>query len=223
MSAATAVVATPPEDRKTPKQRGAFIVLEGLDRSGKTTQCEKLVKLLGDNAVAMKFPDRTTRIGKVINEFLTDSKMKIPDKAMHLLFCANRWERAGDIEAALTAGKHVICDRYSMSGIAYGEAKMKNQWPIIATVAAEEGLPMPDRYIFIDVDPKITAKRGGYGSEKYEQSDFQLSVKIAFDALVKYNTTVVDGNQSIDDLHKSIINVVVDVIGAVKHSAINYK
>jgi dTMP kinase len=45
--------------------RGCFIVFEGVDRCGKTTQSAKLVELL--NAVPMRFPDRTTSIGTMIN------------------------------------------------------------------------------------------------------------------------------------------------------------
>lgn len=81
--------------------RGKFIVLEGLDRSGKTTQVAKLVERL--DARLQKFPgelnaefaktDRTTSIGKMIDAYL-QSKTDMDDRAIHLLFCANRWECA---------------------------------------------------------------------------------------------------------------------------------
>ena len=44
-----------------------FVVIEGCDGSGKTTQCKNLVKLLGKNAEFMQFPNRTTEIGKIID------------------------------------------------------------------------------------------------------------------------------------------------------------
>jgi dTMP kinase len=75
--------------------RGAFIVLEGADRAGKTTQCTMLVEYLkgqGVTAEMWRFPDRTTAIGKMIDSYLT-SQSDIDDAAVHLLFSANRWEK----------------------------------------------------------------------------------------------------------------------------------
>lgn len=75
--------------------RGAFIVFEGADRAGKSTQCQMLVEHLQAQGVAAelwRFPDRTTPIGKMINSYLT-SQSDIDDAAVHLLFSANRWEK----------------------------------------------------------------------------------------------------------------------------------
>ena len=85
--------------------RGAFIVLEGLDRSGKTTQTAKLVEKierLGKPCKLVKFPgtlflewklsvDRTTAIGKMIDAYLRSAE-ELDDRVIHLLFSANRWE-----------------------------------------------------------------------------------------------------------------------------------
>jgi dTMP kinase len=88
--------------------RGRFIVFEGLDRSGKSTQVENLAKKLEENgrrAVVKKFPgrreawrpaltpDRTTAIGKMIDAYLQNAN-ELDDHAIHLLFSANRWEAA---------------------------------------------------------------------------------------------------------------------------------
>jgi dTMP kinase len=85
--------------------RGAFIVLEGLDRSGKTTQTAKLVEQIqrqGKECKLIKFPgkilrgiindvDRTTTIGKMIDSYLRSAE-DLDDHVIHLLFSANRWE-----------------------------------------------------------------------------------------------------------------------------------
>ena len=79
---------------KLARGRGAFILFEGVDRSGKTTQCKRLVEHLKsqDTPVEfMRFPDRTTAIGKMINSYLTGAA-ELDDHAVHLLFAANRWE-----------------------------------------------------------------------------------------------------------------------------------
>ena len=110
-------------------KRGSLIVFEGCDRSGKTTQVTKLVEKLNQegkpakNAKMMRFPDRTTVIGSIINSYLTCTK-ELDDHAVHLLFSANRWELEQEIMTTLKAGTHVIIDRYAYSGVAFSAAKV---------------------------------------------------------------------------------------------------
>ena len=66
--------------------RGAFILFEGVDRCGKTTQCARLVEALkaaGVEAELWRYPDRTTAMGQMINSYL-QSKCEMDDgKALH--------------------------------------------------------------------------------------------------------------------------------------------
>ena len=106
--------------------RGAFVVLEGIDRSGKTTQCKLLWQRLiqaGIAATCWRFPNRTTATGRIINEYLQQSQMQLDDHAIHLLFSANRWEVAQNLARTLYNGTTVICDRYAYSGVAFSSAK----------------------------------------------------------------------------------------------------
>lgn len=75
--------------------RGALIVLEGLDRSGKSSQCGQLATYLKTQGVAVeawRFPDRTTAMGQMISSYLS-CQTDLDDAAIHLLFSANRWEK----------------------------------------------------------------------------------------------------------------------------------
>lgn len=77
------------------KSRGALIVLEGLDRSGKTSQSSRLVSNLeskGFPAELWGFPDRKTCVGEMISSYLSN-KSQLDDQTVHLLFSANRWEK----------------------------------------------------------------------------------------------------------------------------------
>jgi len=77
------------------ESRGALIVLEGLDRSGKSSQCSRLVSYLegeGLSAELWRFPDRTTNVGQMISAYLTNAS-QLDDHTIHLLFSANRWEK----------------------------------------------------------------------------------------------------------------------------------
>lgn len=107
-------------------KRGAFIVLEGVDRAGKSTQAKKLVESLNKNHIPAQlivFPDRTTHTGKLISQYLSDSNCKLNDFAIHLLFTANRWENVDKMKKLIAEGTTLIVDRYSYSGIAFSAAK----------------------------------------------------------------------------------------------------
>ena len=78
--------------------RGSLIVLEGLDRSGKTSQSARLVSYLKDKGLsveAWRFPDRSTGVGQMISAYLANES-QLDDRAIHLLFSANRWEKRFD-------------------------------------------------------------------------------------------------------------------------------
>jgi len=165
-------------------KRGSFIVLEGLDRSGKSTQAallEARLKSAGSDVKLMKFPDRTTPIGKMIDSYLR-SQADLDDRAIHLLFSANRWELASTIEATLRAGTTIVCDRYAFSGIAFSfskDAGLTYEW----CRAPDVGLPAPDLTLFLDVAPDTVKARGGFGEERYEREDVQRRVKEAFERI----------------------------------------
>ena len=77
------------------ESRGALVVFEGLDRSGKTSQCGRLLSCLeglGHSVELWRFPDRTTSVGQMISAYLTN-KSQLDDHTIHLLFSANRWEK----------------------------------------------------------------------------------------------------------------------------------
>lgn len=178
--------------------RAPFIVIEGLDRSGKTTQTSLLHTRLeaeGIQAKLMKFPDRTTVIGQMIDSYLR-SDSELDDHVIHLLFSANRWELASSITQLLEAGIPIICDRYAFSGIAFSASKvhLKNPEGIPSSTPSPKlpyewcrspdiGLPAPDLVLFLDIAPEQAKLRGGYGEERYEKEELQARVRDIFQRL----------------------------------------
>lgn len=177
------------------RPRGAFILLEGLDRSGKSSQCVSLGEWLNNKyttsyqqthqtkenaAVNMRFPDRTTEIGKMIDAYLRNS-IDTDDHVIHLLFAANRWESSHVMRQHLEKGQHLIVDRYSYSGIAFSSAKagLDLDW----CQSPEKGLLAPDIVLFLDVDAEVQQKRGQFGQERYENVDMQERVRQRFKQL----------------------------------------
>ncbi|KPP77373.1 thymidylate kinase-like [Scleropages formosus] len=189
-------------------RRGALIILEGVDRAGKTTQCTKLVQALrarGRAAEMMRFPDRTTKIGQMISLYL-EKKINLEDHTVHLLFSANRWELAPLIKKKLEQGVSLVVDRYAFSGVAFTSAKpgFGLEW----CKNPDVGLPKPDLVLFLQLSPAEAARRGKFGDERYERTDFQKTVLQRFEQLMKdpsVNWQVIDAARSIDELHQEIL------------------
>lgn len=201
--------------------RGALIVLEGCDRSGKTTQCNLLEKNLtadGSSVRLMKFPDRTTVIGQMINDYLS-CKKDVEDHAVHLLFSANRWERVPMMLELLKQGTTLIVDRYAYSGVAFTSAKQG--FNIDWCRQPDIGLPRPDTVLYLTLTSEAAAKRGGFGEERYEQTDFQKSVANKFEILKDADWQVIDADKSIDDLHRELKNICLKTINQVGNKPIH--
>eukprot|EP00934_Nitzschia_sp_Nitz4_P009396 Nitzschia sp. Nitz4//scaffold65_size103378//8279//9180//NITZ4_004453-RA/size103378-augustus-gene-0.85-mRNA-1//-1//CDS//3329556201//9386//frame0 len=200
-------------------ERGAFIVMEGVDRCGKTTQVKLLVERLqsqGKSAVVMRFPDRSTLVGGLIDQYL-QSKSQLDDRAIHLLFSANRWEAAPTLEQHLAEGTTVVCDRYAYSGVAFSSAKESLSSPqdLRWCQACDVGLPAPDAVLFLDLEQDQAEQRGGYGQERYEKREFQGRVRERFQDLRQDDEQngqvgwhMVDASQTIEAVQKDINGIV---------------
>ena len=166
--------------------RGHLIVVEGLDRSGKSSQCMILLEDIRGHADIevkyLKFPDRTTATGQLINGYLTGQSEQ-SDQAIHLLFSANRWEAASEIINDLNNGITIVIDRYSFSGAVYSAAKGDAAMSLDWCWNMEVGLPKPDLVVFLDISTEDAAKRGGYGEERYEKEEMQGKVRKLFGEL----------------------------------------
>uniref|UniRef100_A0A1B6EN76 Thymidylate kinase n=1 Tax=Cuerna arida TaxID=1464854 RepID=A0A1B6EN76_9HEMI len=198
--------------------RGALIVIEGCDRSGKTTQCKKIVASLnniGIQAEYMNFPDRSTAIGKIINEYLTQ-KNDISDKAIHLLFSANRWELVPKINKLLQQGTTVVVDRYSYSGVAFSAIKngMNLEW----CKWSDAGLPKPDLVLLLTLSMEAMNSRGGFGEERYEKNEIQQEVVKVFRELKDSTWKEIDADRSMEDLHAELLSHVKEAVERSKTS-----
>lgn len=197
--------------------RGAFIVLEGCDRSGKTTQCTKLVEQLNNMNIPAKkisFPDRSTPIGSIINDYLS-KKIELPDRSVHLLFTANRWELEPEIRKLIESGITLIVDRYSYSGIVFTSAKqcVDFKW----CCDPENGLPKPDLVMILKLSSEEMIKRSGFGEERYENIEFQNKVDKNYEKFKNDNFIQVDAAQDICVLTNKLLEKVLKTIDSVKN------
>ena len=157
-------------------KKGLFIVVEGLDGSGKTTQARLLAKKLSKNYNVMLTAEPSRgKIGTFIREGCLYENKRLPTEAEALLFAADRIEHMQtELRPALDEGKIVICDRYVYSSLAYqGSAGLSLDW--IKTINARA--LQPDFGVFIDCPPDLVLSRLRRKKSVMETLDTQLKVR----------------------------------------------
>jgi dTMP kinase len=157
-------------------KKGIFIVIEGLDGSGKTTQATLLANRLSQSyTVLLTAEPSRGKIGTFIREGCLYEDKRLPTEAEALLFAADRIEHLQkELRPALEDGKLVICDRYVYSSLAYqGSAGLSLDW--IKTINARA--LQPDFSIFIDVPPERVLERLQRKKSVMETLETQLKVR----------------------------------------------
>jgi dTMP kinase len=150
-----------------------FIVLEGLDGSGKSTQVEMLTKYFNEKGLKTKFihfPETDSPVyGELVGKFLRGelgANDQVNPYLVALIYAGDRNNSKEKIQAWLDEGYVVIADRYVMSNIAFQCAKLGTiheqdrlaKW-ILDTEFDYFKIPKPDLNIFLDVPPAFTQKQ----------------------------------------------------------------
>ncbi|KAG6454745.1 hypothetical protein O3G_MSEX008849 [Manduca sexta] len=136
-------------------------------------------------------------------------QVNLSDEAVHLLFSANRWEKAGNIIKTLEAGTTIILDRYCYSGVAFSAAKgLDLKW----CKSPDVGLPKPDKVFFLTMPFEAIIERKGFGQERYEILDFQRKVVDMYSQLKEENWDVLDANRTIEDIQDELVQKTLAVI-----------
>ncbi len=147
-----------------PCMRGRFIVFEGIDGCGKSTQAKSLIaylKKLGRTVISIREPGGTP-VGEKIRDLLLHSKKTtISAQAELFLYMASRAQLVEDvIRPSLKAGKIIICDRYYYSTAAYQGAAGKTGVKEVLSLAEKIArFPKPDRVILLDLSAKAAFAR----------------------------------------------------------------
>ena len=199
-----------------------FIVLEGIDGAGTTTQTERLVAAL----LALGRPAHATRepspgpIGRLLRELLQGAHRgpggeAVDGGTMALLFAADRRDHLQrEIEPALRAGRDVVSDRYLLSSLAYQAEETDRDW----VEGLSRGIRVPDLTLLLDVPAAVGADRrraAGRSTERYDADETQRRVAENYRALAARfpGVVVLDGTGSIDQVSQAIRDAVVGRLG----------
>lgn len=191
---------------------GKIIVLEGLDKSGKTTQARLLHNYLNNKrhgqAELFSFPDYSTKIGQEIRSFL-NGEVEYNAETKHMLLSTNRWEKKESILESLKSGKIVILNRYYQSNLVYGLANgLDLEW----LSGLDKGMPKEDVTIILDVSPRVSYLRSianNFTLDEFEKSrEFLEKVRTNYLELAKmFNWNVLYSENSTDIVFKSILEI----------------
>ena len=190
-------------------KEGQIIVLEGIDKAGKGTQCILLqndIIKAGFNCKILDFPDYSTPIGREIRLFL-DGRRSYSKEVQHMLLSVNRWEKKEKIETMLQNGTIIIMDRYYQSNIVYG---LSNGLDLNWLINLDKGLPEEDIVIILEIDPKTSYKRINHNRDLFEKNlEFLLNVKQNYQKLSQvYKWRIINGEETIEKIHIKISSIV---------------
>ncbi len=189
-------------------RRGKIIVIEGIDKAGKTTQANLLLKKLkGKKYVKFDFPDYSTPVGIEIKQFL-DGKRDYSDEVKMMLLSANRWEKKSEIESIIGKGTTIIMNRYYQSNLVYGISKgLKLKW----LLALDEGLPKADLVVVIDIKTNTLVKRSRNNTTDTFEQDLDLirNVRRNYKMLAnKFNWHIIDGEDTVNIVNVQVVELV---------------
>jgi len=188
-----------------------FIVFEGIDGSGLTTQSKILGKYLekrGKKVFLTKEPTENL-IGKIIRKILKGQR-KLNQETLALLFAADRSMHMDIIKERLK-DSFVICDRYYFSNYAYQMLDVDIEY----LIQINSRFLKPDLTIFLNVPPEVCKKRIDENREHIEifetletleriKKNYYLEIMERF-RREGFNIAEIDGNRSIEETHEAVV------------------
>ena len=195
---------------------GFFLVLEGIDGTGKSTQCDLVaaaLQQLGHDVVRTKEPTNG-KWGTILRQSATNGRLALEEELR--LFMDDRREHVANlIEPALREGKIVICDRYYFSTAAYQGARGADLREVLH--ANEAFAPEPDLLVILDLDPQASHGRihaRGDTVNEFEQAKALAQVRSLFLAIEKPYLLRLDAGRAPEAIRDQIVATVLERFAA---------
>ncbi|MGI6335032.1 MAG: dTMP kinase [Minisyncoccales bacterium] len=199
-------------------KRGNFIVIEGIDGSGKSTQTKLLSDFLSQNGhhiILKKYPEYGKPIGDLINNWLYSKDYDFNVEAQTLLYFADFIKDKEYLENNLKNGKIILSDRYFTSTMVYQRIKGMPMSKL-NILAQTFGLIKPDKVIYLRISPETSFERKLQQKELDRHEGDKKFLNVLFNNFEKTakecNWEIVDGEQPISKVTKDIINIINKII-----------
>ena len=198
---------------------GVFIVLEGGEGSGKSTQMARLAERLRANGrtVVSTFEPGATERGRAFRAALLDDHRPLDPRAELLLMNADRAQHVTEVvRPALEMGSVVLCDRHSPSSIVYQGVARGLGAELAASVCGVATVDVsPDLVVVLDVSDAVADQRRPRTPDRIEQAggEFHAQVRAAYrDLAPRYGWTVIDGDGDMDAVAERVWTAVVPTL-----------
>jgi len=205
-----------------------FIVFEGLDGAGTTTQTGRLHEYLTSRGLGsfVTFEPTSGPVGGFIRDILggrishDGEPFRPGEESMALLFAADRLAHTGTVNAQLEAGNHVVCDRYVLSSMAY--QSLDPSMSAERVVELNRGCAIPHLTFLLSVPVDVCLERlSGRGDSPsiYEKGDFLRTIAGNYGRLVGLYESlfgeliVIDGSSTPDEVHAACVRELEKRIG----------
>lgn len=196
--------------------KGRFIVFEGIDGSGKTTQVQLLANFLRSKGIEAVVTAEPTDLptGKELRAALS-GKEKKSECEMAALFVLDRIAHNNDkengIRALIEKGAYVICDRYYYSTLAYQGMSTDYKWVKEMNLSCPD-IIKPDLCVYLDLLPEQSLeriRRGRESTEIYETEEILARVRNTFMTVINDlketdNIAVIDAYRSVEEISEDI-------------------
>ena len=196
----------------TPSILHGFVVLEGLDGAGTTTQMRLLCDRLDreDRAHDGSYEPTDGPVGRLIRQVLARKVDALP-LTVAMLFAADRHQHVngpdGIVERA-ARGELVISDRYLFSSLAYQSIECGFR----RVLELNEEFPLPELLVFLDTPVAVSQARldRRISRELYDESGFQARVREGYLQAIEHfegagmRVLVLDGERTPEDIHETI-------------------
>lgn len=200
-----------------------FIVFEGIDGCGKSTQAKLLTERLNLVGIPVHLTAEPSLrpIGKMIRDIFAH-RMEADERTIAALFVADRLDHVINheegIRTKLEQGFTVICDRYYLSSYAYQGSLVPLDWVMKANALSVE-LAKPALHIFIDIPVELSMERISKSRaqlEPYETHENLVRVRAAYLKVIELlkdeeHIVTIDGTQSVDWIAERIWKAVEEV------------
>lgn len=185
--------------------KGKFIVFEGTDGSGKSTQMRMLGDYLSERGVPCYLTHEPTDsvYGKLLRDCMS-GRTDADERVIALLFAADRVDHIqsplNGMKKKLEEGTFVLCDRFFFSSFAYNGGLVPLDWVIELNRPAMELLP-PDLVLYLDLDPEEGMRRISHRGERerYETLERQKLIREkyfeVFRRFSEFNVSVVESER----------------------------
>jgi len=186
------------------KKGAGFVVFEGLDGSGQSTQAELLrehLEGLGNKVILTKEPTIDSEAGRRIKKVLSHEE-KLEPETLQELFNEDRKEHLENlIMPALKDGKIVISDRYFFSTFAFGSLGCNFDW----LLKINNDFILPDLTFILDVRPEVSIeriKKRGKTAEFFEKFEILKKVREAYKTFPEKfeDVYLIDGEKPISEV-----------------------